>query len=308
MRRISRMWMTMVVFMWVAGCVYGQKLHDENATIVGIFRELDSMFPKKYLVRQSKSGTIYDLNYYFKDENDRMQHDKVFKNMFGELDKLRALHKYVETIDTIGIQLTKYLMSVYSENPGQIDYVMLEVGNKKLSFHYTANYFADDSVLPFNIAQEDDICRELENLFDTYIKRKGVQTTEVTYGDNDNSRYYVTYDKKYNHWKTKAVKYAVPKCTEKDYKRFYELFQEYVGKYDVYVASNDVFWEYEETGLAFVNRNGKIICFGAALKADGTLFLVRSEGGNLPRLWAEDNSSWDYNCKLRSAYYRIPNN
>lgn len=308
MNNLNRKIVACVICAFTVVCVYGQKLHKENPILVGLFQDLDSMFPKRYLVRQNRGMTTYNLNYYFKDAEDKVQYEDTFKSMFAQLDKIRALHKYVETIDTVGIQLTKYVMSVYSDNPGQIDYVLFEVGDKKLGFNYVANIFGDENTLPSGIRYEDEIYKGIEELYNMYIHRDNVQDINVTYESNNNGRFFVTWDKMYMNRQVKAVKYVVPNCTQEDYKRFYDLFQEYMRKYDVCVASNDVFWEYEETGLAFVNKKDEVVCFGAALKDDGTLCLIKSEGGNLPRLWAEGNINWDYNCKIRSAYYKTPNN
>lgn len=63
------------------------------------------------------------------------------------------------------------------------------------------------------------------------------------------------------------------------------------------MASNDVYWEYEETGIRIRQADGRPLYMGAAWKND-KLYLIRLEGshngnGVFPRAWAEDNPIWD---------------
>jgi hypothetical protein len=73
------------------------------------------------------------------------------------------------------------------------------------------------------------------------------------------------------------------------------------------MATNDVFWEYEETAIAFRDSDGRLHTYGVTLKPDGTLCLIESHAGALPRLWAEDNAEWEDNVRKR-PHYRTPEN
>ena len=110
----------------------------------------------------------------------------------------------------------------------------------------------------------------------------------------------VVHNKGYNNDPTafsEGCRYIIPKCTRADYQLFYDLFHKYLKKDVVYVASNDVYWEYEETGIRIRQADGRPLYMGAAWKND-KLYLIRLEGshngnGVFPRAWAEDNPIWD---------------
>lgn len=136
-----------------------------------------------------------------------------------------------------------------------------------------------------------------QRLFNQYVSRRKTDKQEVhfhgAYGR-------VVHNKGYSNDPTafsEGCRYIIPKCTRADYRLFYDLFHKYLKKDVVYVASNDVYWEYEETGIRVRQANGRPLYMGAAWKND-KLYLIRLEGshngnGVFPRAWTEDNPIWD---------------
>ena len=188
-----------------------------------------------------------------------------------------------------------YAMSLRSDIQGQQDFLKLEASPTGVFFYYqTTNRFAqaENDAIP-----DQAIIAELEKLFNQYVSRRKTDKQEVhfhgAYGR-------VVHNKGYNNDPTafsEGCRYIIPKCTRADYQLFYDLFHKYLKKDVVYVASNDVYWEYEETGIRIRQADGRPLYMGAAWKND-KLYLIRLEGshngnGVFPRAWAEDNPIWD---------------
>ena len=146
----------------------------------------------------------------------------------------------------------------------------------------------------------------MEALYRPYIARKNVREQQVTY-DWNLRKYHRSIAADNTTKVTRATRYRIPACTQKEYEAVVRHFQQIQQQYNVFMATNDVFWEYEETAIAFRDDDGRLHTYGVALKPDGTLYLIESHAGALPRLWAEDNAVWEDNVRKR-PHYRTPEN
>ena len=183
---------------------------------------------------------------------------------------------------------------------------MLEVGDNKVSFQYKANADVNGKRLPVSMPKATEIKGKMEALYRPYIARKNVREQQVTY-DWNLRKYHRSIAADNTTKVTRATRYRIPACTPKDYEAVVKHFQQIQQQYNVFMATNDVFWEYEETAIAFRDDDGHLHTYGVALKPDGTLYLIESHAGALPRLWAEDNAVWEDNVRKR-PHYRTPEN
>lgn len=241
------------------------------------------------------TGAQFWVQYWFEDHEDYEEHRPKITEIFDLLDATPFLHKHTEETDSGDIMRKTYAMSLRSDIQGQQDFLKLEASPTGVFFYYqTTNRFAqaENDAIP-----DQAIIAELEKLFNQYVSRRKTVKQEVhfhgAYGR-------VVHNKGYNNDPTafsEGCRYIIPKCTRADYQLFYDLFHKYLKKDVVYVASNDVYWEYEETGIRIRQADGRPLYMGAAWKND-KLYLIRLEGshngnGVFPRAWAEDNPIWD---------------
>lgn len=278
----------------------------ENWELSNLFWDLKQNFSQTYLIRQTNDWIIYDLNYWFTSEKDRQARQQWPDHIFDKLDKLKTLRKFTESIEEKGKYYKKYTLTTQSAQKGQIDFVMLEVGDNKVSFQYKANADVNGKRLPVSMPKANEIKEKMEALYRPYIARKNVREQQVTY-DWNLRKYHRSIAADNTTKVTRATRYRIPACTQKEYEAVVRHFQQIQQQYNVFMATNDVFWEYEETAIAFRDDDGRLHTYGVALKPDGTLYLIESHAGALPRLWAEDNAVWEDNVRKR-PHYRTPEN
>ena len=303
---------TALLFLLGLGTTMAQEQDFENRTfyenwrLSNLFWDLKQDFSQTYLIRQTNDWIIYDLNYWFTDEKDRQARQQLPDRIFAQLDKLKALRKFTESIDEKGKYYRKYTLTTPSAQEGQIDFVMLEVGDNKVNFQYKANADVNGKRLPVSMSKANEIKEKIQSLYRSYTTRKNVREQQVTY-DWNLRKYHRSIAADNTTKVTRATRYRIPACTPKDYKAVVKHFQQIQQQYNVFMATNDVFWEYEETAIAFRDSDGRLHTYGVALKPDGTLCLIESHAGALPRLWAEDNAVWEDNVRKR-PHYRTPEN
>ena len=303
---------TALLFLLGFGTAMAQEQDFENRTfyenwrLSNLFWDLKQNFSQTYLIRQTNDWIIYDLNYWFTDEKDRQARQQLPDRIFAQLDKLKALRKFTESIDEKGKYYRKYTLTTPSAQEGQIDFVMLEVGDNKVNFQYKANADVNGKRLPVSMSKANEIKEKIQSLYRSYTTRKNVREQQVTY-DWNLRKYHRSIAADNTTKVTRATRYRIPACTPKDYEAVVKHFQQIQQQYNVFMATNDVFWEYEETAIAFRDSDGRLHTYGVALKPDGTLCLIESHAGALPRLWAEDNAEWEDNVRKR-PHYRTPEN
>lgn len=303
---------TALLFLLGFGTAMAQEQDFENRTfyenwrLSNLFWDLKQNFSQTYLIRQTNDWIIYDLNYWFTDEKDRQARQQLPDRIFAQLDKLKALRKFTESIDEKGKYYRKYTLTTPSAQEGQIDFVMLEVGDNKVNFQYKANADVNGKRLPVSMSKANEIKEKIQSLYRSYTTRKNVREQQVTY-DWNLRKYHRSIAADNTTKVTRATRYRIPACTPKDYEAVVKHLQQIQQQYNVFMATNDVFWEYEETAIAFRDSDGRLHTYGVALKPDGTLCLIESHAGALPRLWAEDNAVWEDNVRKR-PHYRTPEN
>lgn len=287
--------MTAITAMICTNHVCAQEFYQENETAMSIFHKLDRMFPKRFLENRWMTGAQYWVEYWFKDHKDYEDHQPAIDKLFKELDTTPFLHKHTEETDSGGILQKIYVMSLRSDIRGQQDFLKINVSPTGVFFYYQAkNIFTqtENDVIP-----DQTIVAELEELFNQYVSRKETDKQKIHFHGKYGR---VVHNKGLHNDPTAfsdGYRYIIPQCTQKDYRLFYDLFHKYLKKDVIYVASNDVYWEYEETGIRIRMADGRPLYMGAAWKND-KLYLIRLEGakngnGVLPRAWAEDNPIWD---------------
>ena len=302
---------TALLFLLGFGTAMAQELNEkqtfyENWELSNLFWELKLNFSQTYLIRQTNNWIIYDLNYWFTNEEDRQVRQQLSEHIFAKLDKLKTLRKFTESIEEKGKYYKKYTLTTQSAQKGQIDFVMLEVGDNKVSFQYKANADVNGKRLPVSMSKANEIKGKMKALYRPYIARKNVREQQVTY-DWNLRKYHRSIAADNTTKVTRATRYRIPACTPKEYDAVVRHLQQIQQQYNVFMATNDVFWEYEETAIAFRDDDGRLHTYGVALKPDGTLYLIESHAGALPRLWAEDNAVWEDNVRKR-PHYRTPEN
>ena len=288
------LWMAMLLLA-LPGEGQAQTFYRENETAIDIFHKLDELFPKRFLTQRWMTGAQYWVQHWYETPSDYQAHKAQVAALFNELDETPYFHKNIDMTDSAGVQRAKYIMSFPSDIRGQQDYLTLTADNTGVWFYYQAtNRFAN---LRADDIPDQSIVEELEQFFESYVSRQDVRKEEISFQG--------TY-KRVVHSQgrpndptvfSKGFKYVVPRCTAKDYQRFYDLFHKYLKKDILYVASNDVYWEFEEVGIRVRLADGRPLYMGAALIGD-ELHLVRTVGsyngnGVLPRAWALDDPVWD---------------
>ena len=87
---------TALLFLLGFGTAMAQELNEkqtfyENWELSNLFWELKLNFSQTYLIRQTNDWIIYDLNYWFTNEEDRQARQQLPDHIFAKLDKLKTL-------------------------------------------------------------------------------------------------------------------------------------------------------------------------------------------------------------------------
>lgn len=290
---IKRLLFCLAFIMTCTAGMQAQTFYEENPAVMQIFRELDKMFPKHYLTRRDISRGQYWLIYIYEDQEDYKKHQPKLWEIFKKLNKLPALHKYVEEIDSADVQAKHYSMTFPTQINGQTDYLSLSTDNNRLRFFFLSQ---NKLIVPnANPLPDQKVVAELESLLKEYLSRPDVRMEDVTYKGNVDYGQYEDFENSRRN--VSGRRYIVRNCSEKDYQRFYALFHKYIKKDYVFAASHDVYWDYDECTVRVRQSNGRPLFMSAALKGND-LYLLRAEGtpdggGALPRAWAEDNPVWE---------------
>lgn len=270
-----------------------------NREAVAAFDTLDRLFPMHYLINEEPHVVYYHISYDFKNEADYRRHLPSLLAVLEELKRIPSYRIYTETIDTTGNSGITIVMSPKTDRYGQSDYLRMDIKSRLVYFEYMAS--APQMKMPTTSNQH--IADSVDGLLNRYIHRSKVRKEPVSFDGNRTHYKILSFYKKYDStYRCSGTRYIVPDCTEKDLERFYRLFRSYALVNDVSVASNDVYFWYEETGISVHQNSRRPLMVAAALKGTD-LYLIRCEGdvgsqGWLPRAWAEDNPVWDYD-KLR---------
>ena len=298
------LWMTIAIIASTTSS-HAQIFYQENPTVMNLYHQLDSMFPKRYQTNRWLTGAQYWVNHWYESEEEYRKFKPEIDAMFQQLDGMRTFHKYTETTDSQHVQQKKYIMTLPSDINGQMEYLSFEADTKGVYFYYqTMNQLIDEKSDP---VPDQSIVTEFDSLFNAYAGRKGTTEEDVHYQGNLVRIICLIQGPNRGERRTDGVKYVVPRCNERDYSRFYDLFHKYLKKVPLLVSTNDVYWQYHEVAVRVRLSNGRPMYMGAALKGND-LYLVRVEGsingaGMLPRAWAEEDPVWkfDYMKKINTC-------
>ena len=77
---------------------------------------------------------------------------------------------------------------------------------------------------------DQSIVTEFDSLFNAYARRKGTKEEDVHYQGNLVRIICLIQGPNRGGRRTDGVKYVVPRCNERDYSRFYDLFHKYLKR------------------------------------------------------------------------------
>ena len=142
------LWMTIAIIASTTSS-HAQIFYQENPTVMNLYHQLDSMFPKRYQTNRWLTGAQYWVNHWYESEEEYRRFKPEIDAMFQQLDGMRTFHKYTETTDSQHVQQKKYIMTLPSDINGQMEYLSFEADTKGVYFYYqTMNQLIDEKSDP----------------------------------------------------------------------------------------------------------------------------------------------------------------
>ena len=127
------LWMTIAIIASTTSS-HAQIFYQENPTVMNLYHQLDSMFPKRYQTNRWLTGAQYWVNHWYESEEEYRKFKPEIDAMFQQLDGMRTFHKYTETTDSQHVQQKKYIMTLPSDINGQMEYLSFEADTKGVYF------------------------------------------------------------------------------------------------------------------------------------------------------------------------------
>ena len=93
------LWMTIAIIASTTSS-HAQIFYQENPTVMNLYHQLDSMFPKRYQTNRWLTGAQYWVNHWYESEEEYRKFKPEIDAMFQQLDGMRTFHKYTETTDS----------------------------------------------------------------------------------------------------------------------------------------------------------------------------------------------------------------
>lgn len=270
-----------------------------NPAVMGIYNELDSIFPLRYLANESPADCAYWVNYTFSSSKEFELYRSWLESLLKRMDKVEAYTRKIVVTDSVNNYLRGTQLNLVTPNHVQKDYCYLYVNNNKVSFFYQAKIDGEDYMYRNNsndpsAQPRQDIADKMDSLLGMYIHRKNVKVKPVDYDPNKCNYRYLSFLSSYNK-PSHGSRYVVPNCTLSDYKRFRDAIRSYSRMSPVRTSCNDMYWQYDESAICTMRPNNqKPLMVAAALKGTD-LYLLRIEGEEtcfLPRAWAEEDPIW----------------
>lgn len=266
-----------------------------NPTIMGIYHELDSIFPLRYLANESPADCGYWVNYDFSSFKEFKLYQPWLESLLKRMDKVDAYSRVTIETDSVSKYTHAIELNLTTPNNIQKDRCYLYVTNNKVSFHYRAKIESEE--YKYQNKKDDpngqprqDIADNMDALLNKYIHRKNVKADSVFYDSSKRNYRYVSFSSKYE--LARGCRYIVPNCKESDYQKFQDAIRSYARINPVRTSCNDVYWQYDESAICvFRPNNPNPLIVAAALKGTD-LYLIRLEGIEscfLPRAWAEES-------------------
>lgn len=270
-----------------------------NPVLMGIYHELDSVFPLHYLANESPAHCAYWINFNFSSREQFERYRPWVESLIKRLDKVEAYTRNINRTDSMEKYFNGVELVMKTPNSVQKDNCLFYISQSRMSFYYNACVegegfrFANNPDDP-NGQPRQDIADHMDRLLGAYIHRKGVEKDSVYYPQDKDYRY-VTFNST-NGEPSHGYRYIVPGCTAQDFRVFSNAIHAYSRTAPVRASFNDNYWQYEAAAICIIRPNDqKPLMVAAALK--GTrLYLLRIEGEHtcfLPRAWAEEDLKWE---------------
>lgn len=318
MKLINRFFVTMMTLVCVISS-FAQKRGEDvpvqhlesrymklNSEVMQVYKELDSIFPLRYLANESPAKCSYWVNYNFVSRGEFEKYKPWVESLIARLGKVDGYRRTCSVTDSADVYKHVLSVNVVTPNNIQKDYFAVSLSNEWVSFYYDAciegeDYGSTGSLDDLGAQPRKDIADAMDRLLNKYVNRKGVRKDSVYYDDHNKSYQYVSF-KAEGQGKSSGARYVVPGCDESDYAKFRNAIRSYSVVCPVRTACNDMYWQYDVSAIAIARPgNQQPLMVAAALKGNN-LYLMRAEGCDgksfLPRAWTEDDAVW----KMKDVY------
>jgi hypothetical protein len=284
--------------------VHAQKLNfHENPTAKRIYDRLKSSFHKPFFESVDSYSSNYSMTYSFVQPSEYRKYVGMIEEIRLALDSIKCVRKVTNMEDSCGVTKIKYVMVMYDSLTKQRDYIWFKMDGLKIDYDYAANMDARETALKAdNSISNRHILDCFDSLFVSYSKRKGVKKEAVAYQGKYMSNIFQISDEALNN-RTGGYKYIVPNCSEGDFRKFVNLFRQYMKKNQLVFVNtcNDTNSD-DQTEVYVIRHDGRAVAIGAIL-VGGDLHLIyvtniEKEKANkrylvLPFGWNEDVAPWE---------------
>lgn len=300
LRRILFVWLlAMTSLSLAAKDSYKTTYMQLNPVVMGIYHELDSVFPLHYLSNESPAHCAFWINFNFSSRSQFDRYRPWVESLIKRLDKVEAYTRNINRTDSMDKYFNGVELVMKTPNSVQKDNCLFYISQSRMSFYYNACVegegfrFANNPDDP-NGQPRQDIADHMDRLLGAYIHRKGVEKDSVYYPQDKDYRY-VTFNST-NGEPSHGYRYIVPGCTAQDFRAFSDAIHAYSRTAPVRTSFNDNYWQYEAAAICIIRPNGKNPLMVAAALKGTRLYLLRIEGEHtcfLPRAWAEEDLKWE---------------
>ena len=270
-----------------------------NPVLMGIYHELDSVFPLHYLANESPAHCAYWVTFNFSSREQFERYRPWVESLIKRLDKVEAYTRNINLTDSVDKYFNGVELVMKTPNNVQKDNCVFYISQSRMSFFYNACVegegfrFANNPDDP-NGQPRQDIADHMDRLLRRYIYRKGVTKDSVCYPQDKDYRY-VTFNST-NGEPSHGYRYIVPDCTAEDFRVFSDAIHAYSRTAPVRASFNDNYWQYEAAAICVIRPNGQNPLMVAAALKGTRLYLLRIEGEHtcfMPRAWAENDLKWE---------------
>lgn len=277
--------------------------YRENATAMRVYQRLRAAFPKSFFENVDNYYARYDVKTVFMQLSDYQSQRDLIASVRKELDSIRCVRKVSNVEDSSCVTKIQYVMMTYDSVTMQRDFISLEVNGVVLHYQYRANLQGAGAFAKVGkVIPDSYILDRYDSLFYSYAKRKKVRRASVEYQGEYASNIFQFCDRWLNN-RTGGYKYVVPNCTEKDFRKFTQLFRLYAKTNNIALIHMTNPKNYEEVEVAILRHDGRAVNIGAKLKGSDLYLVytlskengVNSKNSVLPFGWDEETEPWCLN-------------
>ena len=274
--------------------------YRENPSAKRVYSMLRNSFPKSFFENIDNYYARYDVKGSFLVSSEYRKYRELIANVRMTLDSIKCVRKVSDITDSSGVTKISYVMMTYDSLTQQRDYISFNVNESNISYQYRVNLQGAGVMFKLGKTISDNyILTRFDSLFYSYAKRKGVKKVAVEYqGEYANNIFQIS-DASLNN-RTGGYKYIVPNCSERDFRKFVNLFKQYPhGNNIAYINMINPNTD-EEVDVAIVRHDGRAVDIAAKLKGTDLYLLYvisKEDGANsknnvLPFEWDEDMEPW----------------